>query len=578
MSTDLTDQELQRNITVQKLYIPSKLSICNVKIGLLFGWHDSLCNASCIVSVLPCSSEDDSVRFNKETARFSHLESFRARTHCLQSFKTGRWALLGILLNGELESECFHEYLAPLRDRLENDSCYVIEKDECNVIRVTFAERVITHISRTVKHSLLCIFYEPNDIIHNQILYSDIPLMPNDLRALKMIVDTFGASNRRPLKTETDTSDENKHGWIDLIDTSSLHYQNDFQRTSILRFQNPLSPMLSLSLTWCQFVHRFYQLKSIVNYRRSTFLCSGNTALLLAIDILSGIVMVWMISSFLAINQFRMAGGILKAAEVIVYLVQELLQWLMGIPAGLKLNIPLNYMLGKFFLYHMHLWKRYIVLLVKPYLPSLLYCIGMMGCGGVTFLLSMFGDLISLLTFHAYCFYIYAARLFYLMIFGLKSLFRLFRGKKWNVLRQRIDSCSYNMDQLFVGSILFTVILFLLPTVAMYYIVFTSLRLVVLTTQTLLIRLLTFINTCPIYAVMLWLLQSASIKGNVRYHILASPHDQNLWMKMELKPVCLGDLIGECHRQEIQPNFQGQGTTDSLLSSLIQGKIIVKLV
>lgn len=32
-------------------------------------------------------------------------------------------------------------------------------------------------------------------------------------------------------------------------------------------------------------------------------------------------------------------------------------------------------------------------------------------------------------------------------ICGLSSLWRLFRGKKWNVLRQRVDSCSYDLDQ-----------------------------------------------------------------------------------------------------------------------------------
>lgn len=40
-----------------------------------------------------------------------------------------------------------------------------------------------------------------------------------------------------------------------------------------------------------------------------------------------------------------------------------------------------------------------------------------------------------------------ARRLYCLKICGLSSLWRLFRGKKWNVLRQRVDSCSYDLDQ-----------------------------------------------------------------------------------------------------------------------------------
>ncbi len=44
-------------------------------------------------------------------------------------------------------------------------------------------------------------------------------------------------------------------------------------------------------------------------------------------------------------------------------------------------------------------------------------------------------------------FAISAVRLYCLKIYGLSSLWRLFRGKKWNVLRQRVDSCSYDLDQ-----------------------------------------------------------------------------------------------------------------------------------
>lgn len=40
-----------------------------------------------------------------------------------------------------------------------------------------------------------------------------------------------------------------------------------------------------------------------------------------------------------------------------------------------------------------------------------------------------------------------SVRLYCLKIYSLSSLWRLFRGKKWNVLRQRVDSCSYDLDQ-----------------------------------------------------------------------------------------------------------------------------------
>ena len=65
-------------------------------------------------------------------------------------------------------------------------------------------------------------------------------------------------------------------------------------------------------------------------------------------------------------------------------------------------------------------------------------------------------------------------RLYRLQFYALSSLWRLFRGKKWNVLRRRVDSARYDVDQLFIGTLLFTVLLFLLPTTLLYYVVFTT--------------------------------------------------------------------------------------------------------
>ena len=50
-------------------------------------------------------------------------------------------------------------------------------------------------------------------------------------------------------------------------------------------------------------------------------------------------------------------------------------------------------------------------------------------------------------------------------------------GKKWNVLRKRVDSCDYDTSQLLMGTILFTILLFLLPTTGMYFLIFLLLRL-----------------------------------------------------------------------------------------------------
>uniref|UniRef100_A0A914WY14 Uncharacterized protein n=1 Tax=Plectus sambesii TaxID=2011161 RepID=A0A914WY14_9BILA len=67
-------------------------------------------------------------------------------------------------------------------------------------------------------------------------------------------------------------------------------------------------------------------------------------------------------------------------------------------------------------------------------------------------------------------------KLFQVLRTSLVSLWRLFRGKKHNPLRNRVDSAQFDSQQLFLGTLLFTVLLFLLPTVLVYFAVFSALR------------------------------------------------------------------------------------------------------
>jgi phosphatidylinositol glycan class Q protein len=45
-------------------------------------------------------------------------------------------------------------------------------------------------------------------------------------------------------------------------------------------------------------------------------------------------------------------------------------------------------------------------------------------------------------------------------------------GKRYNILRNRNDSWDYDMDQLLFGTMLFTLLAFLFPTVLAYYMLF----------------------------------------------------------------------------------------------------------
>ena len=117
----------------------------------------------------------------------------------------------------------------------------------------------------------------------------------------------------------------------------------------------------------------------------------------------------------------------------------------MGAPAGLKLNKQLTEFLGHFFLYHIYLWKSKFYMLeikflkfflfpkymrdllkrlcmctdsdyagylgiLQPVLGSVLWSASLLGVLGFTAQLCFFRDVLSMMTLHIYCFYVYAAR------------------------------------------------------------------------------------------------------------------------------------------------------------------------
>jgi len=49
------------------------------------------------------------------------------------------------------------------------------------------------------------------------------------------------------------------------------------------------------------------------------------------------------------------------------------------------------------------------------------------------------------------------------------TLFKLFRGQKLNIIRGKEDEAVYGISELYFGVLMISMIIFLLPTVAMFY-------------------------------------------------------------------------------------------------------------
>ncbi|KAG7009152.1 N-acetylglucosaminyl-phosphatidylinositol biosynthetic protein [Physcia stellaris] len=202
--------------------------------------------------------------------------------------------------------------------------------------------------------------------------------------------------------------------------------------------------------------------------------------------------------------------------------LQSMIEWLMDWPAGLKLNNELARFLGDLFLWVIEYWAECVANL-RPYLPQVIYFIGFSSFAGATMPISLFSDLLSLLTVHIYCFYTASARIFHWQLTIIVSLFHLFRGKKHNVLRNRIDSCDYDLDQLLLGTILFTLLFFLLPTILVFYITFTSARLAIISLKAALDTLLACLNHFPLFALMLRVKDSRRLPGGIRFELQDAP-------------------------------------------------------
>uniref|UniRef100_S4P5J0 Phosphatidylinositol N-acetylglucosaminyltransferase subunit Q n=1 Tax=Pararge aegeria TaxID=116150 RepID=S4P5J0_9NEOP len=307
-------------------------------------------------------------------------------------------------------------------------------------------------------------------------------------------------------------------------------------------------------------------LLNTVSTRRKITIEHGNFMMAIILDIILG----YLILELLVYDSKALGTLLLVILEKLVNLMYSLLKWLMGAPAGLKLNNAFNKMLGNYFLYHVELWWLFLDMCGEK-LDVVLNIYQYVGYLGFTFQAAIISDMMCLATFHCYCIYVYAARLFSLQISGLTALLRLFVGRKYNPLRGGIDSCEYTNQEMFVGTVAFTILLLLLPTTLMYYIVFTMFRVLSLSVQYILAKVIYIIQSLPLYVLILWITRSPKILGN----ILIEEVESNSSIIFKVKLVCnksLGDLT-EYFKPPVK--MLKQFDWSNIVSNVFTGKQII---
>ncbi|KAH0580379.1 hypothetical protein H2248_001880 [Termitomyces sp. 'cryptogamus'] len=259
--------------------------------------------------------------------------------------------------------------------------------------------------------------------------------------------------------------------------------------------------------------------------------------------ILNDIIMGVALGSFICENHVALARLLVETAEdFLVSWVQWTLQWLDSWPAGLKLNTELSHFYSHTFIGLVTVWGGFLQK-GAPYLPTVIYVIGVLSSGGMTITISLLLDVLALLTAHICICYVLSRAVYQRMLKSAGSLWNLFRGKRYNVLRNRTDSWEYDIDQLLFGTIFFTLLAFLFPTVLVYYSLFALLRLCVLVIQASLETLLALMNHFPLFALMLRVKDPWRLPGGIHFVLEESPGSETPYIVIKNQPVPLSTIF-----------------------------------
>ncbi|CAE7439514.1 DTX45, partial [Symbiodinium sp. KB8] len=171
----------------------------------------------------------------------------------------------------------------------------------------------------------------------------------------------------------------------------------------------------------------------------------------------------------------------------------KLVTWLMGAPADFKLNRQLTSFAGHLFLSMFSLWGRWVLQLLLAasgavrmlwalhYVRSFDSVLVILGFSlGLSGLVACVMDLIAIASLPLFVAYLGTCLCWKMATRSLYTLSLLFQGWKHNILRSRIDHHNFDVDQLLIGVILLSIVVFLLPSLFMFYSCFTCSWLLVL--------------------------------------------------------------------------------------------------
>ncbi|ORC90273.1 DNA-directed RNA polymerase II subunit 3 [Trypanosoma theileri] len=232
------------------------------------------------------------------------------------------------------------------------------------------------------------------------------------------------------------------------------------------------------------------------------------------------------------------------------------MDWFEGWPAGLKMNEDLNMTLCFFAKLMLQTsWDFAVNFNWVEIVYKLLVYISLCGASCAFALLS---DVCVLVSLHLILLSHAISVPYRVMVSTMHSLYLQFRGKKYNPLRRRTDAYDFEVDQMLMGTLLFTVTVFLFPTLATYHVYFALVRGATLAAQAALTAAAHLTLYLPLAPLLCWATQRHGGGGvalstpkvtHVRHHANTAGPTQRASTTVEVtvlaKPIQLRLLLGD---------------------------------
>ncbi|SCU67261.1 UDP-GlcNAc:PI a1-6 GlcNAc-transferase, putative [Trypanosoma equiperdum] len=219
----------------------------------------------------------------------------------------------------------------------------------------------------------------------------------------------------------------------------------------------------------------------------------------------------------------------------------EYMDWFEGWPAGLKMNGDLSMTLSCIAKAVLEAsWASVEDLSNVGLFYKLLIFVAPLGASCA---FAFVADLCLIASLHLYLVFHSVSLPYRFARFMLRNLFLQFQGKKHNPLRHRTDTYDFPVEQTLVATVIFTIIVFLLPTLAVYHVYFALICIAVWLLQGALLVAAHLTLYLPLYPLFYWALYRRQWPGGVALtgpKVLSTPQHSRA-----LNPFARGSLTVE---------------------------------